>query len=607
MLGEEYPYSHNAMICSIFTTRFRLAAQVVRWIGLALVANVLSAVEPQVFQNRVAPIFERQCVRCHNDSMPKGGLSLESAAGFAKGGDSGDVVTSGDASASLLIDKIAGEMPEMPKGARPLDAADVAAIRHWIDSGAPWPAELKLRDRSIADTDWWSLRPIVRPSVPKLESKHSTFVRTPIDAFILAKLSEMGLSPSPEADRRTLIRRLYYDLVGLPPMPDEVDSFVADPDPTVYERLVDQLLSSPAYGERWTRHWLDVVHYGDTHGYDKDKLRPNAWPYRDYVIRSFNQDQAYERFVCEQLAGDVLWPDTKDGIVATGFIAAGPWDFIGHAEVPESKLDGKVARHLDRDDMVSTAMNTFVSLTVQCAQCHHHKFDPVRQEHYYSLQAVFAALDRADRTYDEDPESAGKRRIWQAEKDQLIAERERLSRSLFSATNVMIVCRLDESKSKLQTLERLLRSLPKPGLVYCGCIHSGNGTFVGTGKAAGKPREIRVLHRGNITSPGELVTPGTLPVIPNVDWRFDLSPGHSEGERRVALARWITRTDNPLTWRSIVNRKPLDREHPTEVYDIHATVLHLLGVDHERLTFRNNGIDRRLTDVHGRVIQEIIA
>src|SRR5205823_7414095 len=196
---------------------------------------------------------------------------------------------------------------------------------------------------------------------------------------------------------------------GLPPSPAEVDEFVADPRSDAYEKLVDRLLASPRYGERWARHWLDVVHFGETHGYDKDKLRPNAWPYRDYVIRSLNADKSYSRFVQEQVAGDVLFPGRVDGIEALGFLAAGPWDFIGHAELPESKIDGKVARHLDRDDFVSNTVGTFMGLTVHCAQCHDHKFDPITQEDYYSLQAVFAAIDRTDRRYDVDPAVAARR------------------------------------------------------------------------------------------------------------------------------------------------------------------------------------------------------
>src|SRR5690606_34120645 len=182
----------------------------------------------------------------------------------------------------------------------------------------------------------------------------------------------------------------------------------------------------PGYGERWARHWLDVVHYADTHGYDKDQPRPNAWPYRDWVIRSLNEDKLYSRFVREQIAGDVLWPDTRDGIVALGFISAGPWDLIGHAEVPETKIDGMIARDLDRDDMVMNTTNAFLSLTAQCARCHDHKFDPITQADYFSLQAVFAALDRADRTYEPDPEVAARRRALRDQITALSSEREEL-------------------------------------------------------------------------------------------------------------------------------------------------------------------------------------
>ena len=211
------------------------------------------------------------------------------------------------------------------------------------------------------------------------------------------------MRPSPEADKRTLIRRLIFDLHGLPPTPEEVEDFVTDNRPDAYTKLVDRLLASPRYGERWGRHWLDVAHYADTHGYDKDKRRPNAWPYRDYVINALNADKPYGRFVEEQIAGDVLYPEDPMATVATGFIAAGPWDFVGHVELREGTVDKKITRSIDRDDMVSSTMASFTSLTVNCARCHDHKFDPIRQDDYYSLQAVFAGVERAERPYDSDP------------------------------------------------------------------------------------------------------------------------------------------------------------------------------------------------------------
>lgn len=247
--------------------------------------------------------------------------------------------------------------------------------------------------------DWWSLRPLAKRSGPRDAAVMPSSV---IDAFIGEKLKEMHFRPSPEAGAPILIRRLCFDLTGLPPTPEDVEDFVRQSKANkegAYEALVDRLLASPHYGERWARHWLDVVHYGETHGYDKDKPRNNAWPYRDYVIRALNEDKPYERFVKEQIAGDVFYPGTTDGVTALGMIAAGPWDLIGHAEVPESKTDGKIARHLDRDDMVQNTFGNLCSLTVQCAQCHNHKFDAITQEDYYSLQAVFAAVDRTEVKY----------------------------------------------------------------------------------------------------------------------------------------------------------------------------------------------------------------
>jgi hypothetical protein len=294
--------------------------------------------------------------------------------------------------------------------------------------------------------DWWSYQPVERPPVPEADSP---WVRTPIDAFILRTLNHQGLAPAEEADRRTLIRRVTYDLIGLPPTPEETDAFMEDPDPLAYEKLVDRLLGSQHYGERWARHWLDVVQYADTCGYDKDKLRPNAWPYRDYVIRSFNEDKRYARFVQEQIAGDVLFPGEPDGILGLGFIAAGPWDFIGHVEVPEAKIDGMVARNLDRDDMVANTFNTFCSVTVQCARCHDHKFDPVTQQQYYGLQAIFAAVDRADRPYDLDPATEQRRRQLEAERQEQQAELEALEAEIADAGGPPLV----ELNEQIEELE----------------------------------------------------------------------------------------------------------------------------------------------------------
>ena len=252
----------------------------------------------------------------------------------------------------------------------------------------------------------WAWKPLLRVTPPVIKKAQ---IQNPIDAFIRAKLTAKGLKPSKRADRRPLLRRVTFDLTGLPPTPEEVDAFLSDKSPNAYEKIVDRLLASPHYGERWGRHWLDVVHYGDTHGYDKDKRRDHAWPYRDYVIRAFNTDKPFSRFLKEQVAGDALYPTDPDGVVATGFLAAGPWDFVGHLELAEGTVEKAKTRLLDRDDMVANVVSTFNSVTVHCARCHDHKFDPVPQRDYYRLQAVFAGVERGDRPYDTDTARMAKR------------------------------------------------------------------------------------------------------------------------------------------------------------------------------------------------------
>lgn len=367
----------------------------VAWI-LALPCIAQESTADQQFAS-VAEIFQRKCIACHNDVDRQGDFSVQTSESFFEQA----FVEAGSAAQSHLVAILSIEAgtSRMPKDAAPLSQEEMRSIRSWINAGAVWPDGITLHESRIQDFDWWSYQPIELPIVPAIED---AWIKTPIDAFVRAKQLENGLAPSPIADKRTLIRRLYFDLVGLPPTPEEVQNFEKDADENAYRNLADRLLESPAYGERWARHWLDVVKFADTCGYDKDKLRDNAWPYRDYVIRSLNQDKPYSRFVQEQIAGDVLFPDTPDGILGLGFIAAGPWDFIGHVEVPESKIDGQVARNLDRDDMVSNTINTFCSLTIQCARCHNHKFDPISQEDYYGLQSIFAAVDRAERVYDLD-------------------------------------------------------------------------------------------------------------------------------------------------------------------------------------------------------------
>ncbi|WP_395737599.1 DUF1553 domain-containing protein [Prosthecobacter sp.] len=361
-----------------------------RFLALIVISATLpaSAVD---FVREVRPIFEKHCYECHGSKKQKNDYRLDIRSVALTGGEEhAPNIIPGKSAQSPLFHFISGtdEKTTMPPKEK-LSSAEIDLLKRWIDEGAVWPEGVDVAQVENR-LDWWSFKPFAKITSP-----------ASIDDFIRAKLTEHGFKPAAEADARTLIRRLFFDLTGLPPSPEEVKRYETLP----YEKLVDDLLASPRYGERWARHWLDLVHYGETHGYDKDKPRLNAWPYRDYVIRALNSDKPYARFIEEQIAGDALYPGTTDGITALGFISAGPWDLIGHAEVPETKLDGKIARHLDRDDMVQNTLGTFCSLTVGCAQCHNHKFDPITQEDYYSLQAVFAAIDRTEVNYYPDDES----------------------------------------------------------------------------------------------------------------------------------------------------------------------------------------------------------
>ncbi len=259
-------------------------------------------------------------------------------------------------------------------------------------------------DEGASDArDWWSVQPVNETAIPEVAAAERNWVRNDVDRFIAATLHQKKLSPSPEATPRILCRRLYFDLTGLPPTPEQMASYLQaaenDPD-AAFEKLVDQLLASEAYGEKWARHWLDIAHYADTHGFERDQLRDNAWRYRDYVIRSFNADKPYDRFLREQIAGDVLSPDDHDSVVATGFLAAGPWDYVGQVETKSDELR-RSARALDLDDMVTQVMTACTAMTVNCARCHDHKLDPISQKEYYQLVSIFAGLKREDRVISE--------------------------------------------------------------------------------------------------------------------------------------------------------------------------------------------------------------
>jgi hypothetical protein len=342
-----------------------------------------------VFRAQVRPLLTAKCLTCHGPDRKRGSLDLTRQASARAGGKGGPAVVPGQPEASLLLRKVAaGEMP--PQG--PLTPEQVTALRQWIKAGAPYEGEPLAPAVRRAGREWWSLQPLHSTIPPRV--RNAGWVRTPVDAFVLAKLEAHGLEPAPEADRATLLRRVTFDLLGLPPTPEEIDAFVRDPDPDAYEKLVDRLLASPHYGERWARHWLDVVRFAESHGYETNNLRFNAWPYRDYVIRAFNQDTPYPRFILEQLAGDTL-PDA-DWLTqsATGFLVGGAHDVVGNQTV-----EGQLQQRMDDlDDMITTTGATFLGLTVNCARCHDHKFDPIDQRDYYGLQAVFAGVQHSERS-----------------------------------------------------------------------------------------------------------------------------------------------------------------------------------------------------------------
>ena len=391
----------------------------------APVADVLPKATAQRidFIRDIQPLFTQHCLSCHGPEKQKNGYRVDVKAVAIKGGDThGTAIVPGKSADSPLIRYVSGQVADMlmpPKGAR-LTEREIGLLRGWIDQGANWPdaASVAIGNR----LDWWSLKPLTRPTVPTIKDAKIR-IQNPVDAFVVTKLKEKGLAQSPEADRRTLIRRLSLDLLGLPPTPERVERFVKDPDPKAYEKLVDELLASPHYGERWARHWLDVVHYGESNGFGMDRPRFQAWPYRDYVIASLNADKPYPRFVQEQLAADALFPADPALTPALGFAAAGPFNQSALVEQVDGTDCKRIALNLDRDDMVASTASTFLSMTVHCARCHEHKFDPISQQDYYRLQAVFAGVGRTERIFDTDP----KLRVHRAGLRQKIADLEKNS------------------------------------------------------------------------------------------------------------------------------------------------------------------------------------
>jgi mono/diheme cytochrome c family protein len=366
----------------------------------------------EVFRRQVRPLLLERCVKCHGGDKTRGGLNLVTREALLKGGDDGTVLVPFDARASRLYHLAAHlDKPPMPppeQGPR-LTAEQVRNLADWIDLGAPYDKPLLEKGGAkkpliVTEEDrrFWSFRPLVRAPLPAVQD--AAWCRTPIDRFILAALEARGLAPNPCADKRTLLRRACFDLTGLPPSPEEAQRFLADKGEDAYERLLDRLLASPHYGERWARHWLDVARFAESHGFEHDYDRPTAYHFRDFAIRAFNQDLPYDTFVRWQLAGDELAPDNPLALMATGFLAAG----VHSTQITANQVEKE--RYDELDDMLRTTGTAFLGLTVGCARCHDHKYDPIPTRDYYRLLSTFTTTVRSEVELDLDPEASQRAR-----------------------------------------------------------------------------------------------------------------------------------------------------------------------------------------------------
>jgi mono/diheme cytochrome c family protein len=499
-------------------------------------------------------ILATNCYSCHGEAK-MAGLDLRDQTALLKGGKRGPAVVPGHSSDSLLYQAImrTGEL-KMPPGKSGLSPADIRVIAQWIDGGAKWPAARA----TTAESSWWAFQKPRRSEVPKVPD--SSWVRTPIDAFILAKLHETGMKPVPPADKLTLIRRVYFDLTGLPPDPSAVKAFVQDPAPDAYEKLVDRLLDTQQYAERWGRHWLDVVRYADSSGFESDLYLHNAWRYRDYVIRCFKEDKPYNEFVREQIAADEIWPNDNElegsyilaknkeadlqRRIGTGLYTVGPFD-------PSSALDGAQLRYDRLTDMADTTGAAFLGLSMGCARCHDHKFDPIAQKDYYRLQAIFAGSQEQ-----EIPAvDAVKIVTWRKSEPKLLDLNDlkdqvaRLDGVVRKRTGKRKLTADDYTAQERKQREDLVReigeayvALPKP---------YGTATVLGHSEII---PDIFIAVRGDFRNKGECVTPGFPAVLAGGAEIAEPAGKPFVPQRRKALALWLTQPDHPLTARVMVNR-----------------------------------------------------
>ncbi len=528
------------------------------------------------FETQVQPILQAHCLACHGgEKKIRGGLRLTSRNAILEGGDSGPAVSPDRPEESLLLRAVNHQDLKMPpKGKLPQAQIDVLA--RWVRMGVPWvegtAAAAKRHGPPPVDDQarrFWAFRPVERPAVPEVRDR--AWVRNPIDAFVLAKLEAAGLRPAPPADKVALLRRVYYAVTGLPPTPAAVEAFLADDAPDAYEKVVDRLLGSRQYGEHWGRHWLDLVRYAETNSFERDGAKPFAWRYRDYVIRAFNKDLPYDRFVREQLAGDETAEPTADAVIATGYYRLGPWD--------DEPADRTLAYYDELDDVVATTGQVFLGLTVNCGRCHDHKIDPFPQRDYYRLLAFFHGIRR----YGNGPDSlrpivsederrrheglltAHNARI--ADLDKQLAAIEDAVRPLLQGgerddfkheTNRLSIVQkhvpaevsrqtCDRYRALLRQREGLRKNPPRAGEQALCVAEEGP-----------RARDTFVLRRGNPQNRGDRVEPG-FPAVLTPPGAADPTipappPGARTSGRRRVLAEWIADPANPLTARVMVNR-----------------------------------------------------
>jgi mono/diheme cytochrome c family protein len=526
----------------------------------------------EFYETKVRPILEAHCYACHgglDGKKVKGGFNLSSRDGLIKGGENGTAISVGNPSDGALLKAINYRELEMPPKGK-LPQAQIDIITAWVKLGVPWsdrPAAVHRPGSPPVDDharSFWSFQKVHRPDVP---TDHDTaWVRNPIDAFIAAGLDAASLKPAAPASRTSLLRRVYYDLTGLPPSVDDVKAFLADDSPEAYEKVVDRLLASPQYGERWARHWLDLVRYGETNSFEVDAAKPEVWRYRDYVIRAFNDDKPYDQFIREQLAGDELEPITADGIIATGYYRLGPSDG-GAPDKLQATFD-------DLDDILATTGQVFLGLTVNCARCHDHKIDPFPTKDYYRLLAFFRGIDHGGRRSLRPIDLPADKNLTAGQVADYLKQTAAITEEIAGIEEAL------EGKLKAGERDDFAVETNRPSIVrahfpadisdqtlarYEVLLHERNvlrnnqpstvAKALCVTEAGANPPVTHILQRGNPRSEGPEVTPGFPSVVTTAEPEISAAAaGAQTSGRRKVLANWIASADNPLTARVMVNR-----------------------------------------------------